>query len=345
MAPQLLVKPSDWVYTKKFLLAALIEGHTAVSLFLVISGFILTLGTLDSPLRSAVFFRNRALRILPMLLVLMLIGSYMTGHIDLIAFLQMLSPLGGGANLFLPWTALVWSISVEAQLYFLFPYVHQQLRKDNVRTLLMIVALTYLLRLAGLGLNADLKNLTYWTTLGHVEQFLAGAYAAWWMRNHATYGRGTKLAAVVVPLAIVTILYGFYRAGGFDCNRWWRIFFPSVEAAMWSAFVVVYVRMAHLLPRIVGEGLRRIGKISYSVYLLHMTVITIFSNRHWYLNVPGWVTASILLSTTLIYLPLTLIGSSLTFTLVEMPFLELRKKYVNPNPKPLAAGLSYASST
>lgn len=35
---------TDWVHTKNFLLASVIEGHTAVSLFLVISGFILTYG-------------------------------------------------------------------------------------------------------------------------------------------------------------------------------------------------------------------------------------------------------------------------------------------------------------
>ena len=59
-----------WLQPGNVLLAALAEGHTAVALFMVLSGFILTLGSLDDAVEYRPFIRNRLLRTYPLFLLL-----------------------------------------------------------------------------------------------------------------------------------------------------------------------------------------------------------------------------------------------------------------------------------
>ena len=80
---------TDWVHTRSFLLASVIEGHTAVALFLVISGFILTYGSLGRSISYRGFFWNRFLRLFPLffffmiipLLLLMQAAAVLTGAV------------------------------------------------------------------------------------------------------------------------------------------------------------------------------------------------------------------------------------------------------------------------
>ena len=57
-----------WLQPANPLLAALAEGHTAVSLFMVLSGFIFTIGALGRGISTAGFLRNRFLRTYPLFL-------------------------------------------------------------------------------------------------------------------------------------------------------------------------------------------------------------------------------------------------------------------------------------
>jgi len=54
---------SHWVSTENPLLAAIAEGHTAVALFMVLSGFIFTWGAWGHQVRYGAFVVNRVLRI------------------------------------------------------------------------------------------------------------------------------------------------------------------------------------------------------------------------------------------------------------------------------------------
>ncbi len=317
---------TEWIHSTQFFMATLIEGHTAVSLFLVISGFILTYGSLDSELNVKKFFANRALRILPLLGAVMLIGTWMLNYTDLILFLQRLTPLGGGLDLG-PWTGVAWSLAIEAQLYLMFPFIHAALRRGSVSVPLKILALTYLLRLGGLAAGVTLVNLTYWTTLGHIEQFLAGAVAAAVVRRYPP-GRWLGWLAPVWVLGIFAVLHEYHLLGGFHVDAWWRIFFPTVEAIMWTGLVVTWLEASRALPAFVSSVIKYVGEISYSIYLLHYPIVFILVNRHWYFK-PEDLTKGILLSATFIYLPAVLFASWLTYTLIEKPFLDLRRRYVS----------------
>jgi peptidoglycan/LPS O-acetylase OafA/YrhL len=79
-----------------------------------------------------------------------------------------------------------------------------------------------------------------------------------------------------------------------------------------------------------------VGEISYSIYLIHFIMVAIFIARGWYFNFAGRPTESILLTATVIMLPAVLAVSWLTYTVVERPFLDLRKRYMVAPGQPVA---------
>ena len=65
-----------WPKSESFLTALVFEGHTGVALFMVLSGFIFTIGTYGSDLNYWKFLRNRFLRTYPLFLFILIVGTY-----------------------------------------------------------------------------------------------------------------------------------------------------------------------------------------------------------------------------------------------------------------------------
>ncbi|MCW2524972.1 MAG: Acyltransferase, partial [Frankiales bacterium] len=63
-----------WPFSRNPLKTVIFEGHTGVALFMVLSGFIFTIGTLDREVFYGRFMANRFLRIYPLYLVLVFIA-------------------------------------------------------------------------------------------------------------------------------------------------------------------------------------------------------------------------------------------------------------------------------
>jgi uncharacterized membrane protein len=66
----------DWLFTANPLSALIIEGHTAVGLFMVLSGFIFTYGARGRDIAYWPFLKNRLLRIYPLYLFLIVVEIY-----------------------------------------------------------------------------------------------------------------------------------------------------------------------------------------------------------------------------------------------------------------------------
>jgi peptidoglycan/LPS O-acetylase OafA/YrhL len=326
---------ADWVHTRNFLLAPVIEGHTAVSLFLVISGFILTYGSLGRTISYRDFFWNRFLRIFPLFFfVLITAANAFRPQFQLLAFLTSVLQFGylGQGPIFAVWAGVAWSVSVEAHLYFLFPAIRHYLNSNRLWPLFRLAIVFWLVRLGALALGADVEDLTYWTALGRFDQFLAGGLLAWLLYR---YGIPPRLG-IFFPAALLgscAILYGFHLSGGFPARQSWRIAWPTVEAITWAIFVACYLGFARYLPRIVEFILQFLGRISYSLYFVHVVVISILAEKGWYFALPFLsVTQNILLTTTLLILPVVILISTLTYTAIEAPFLSMRRRYSGKEP-------------
>ncbi len=328
-------QPDDWPHTGNPLLAALLEGHSAVALFLVISGFILTYGSLGRNIRWPEFYRNRLLRIFPLYLFVLFTGA--NSFPQKFKFPEFLSSLfqfgylAGGLS-FGEWTGVTWSIAVEAHLYLLFPAVLHYLNAGRLWALLRLAVLVWLVRFAAVSMGAGMLDVTYWTVLGRTDQFLGGAILAWLVHRYGM-PRSLRWFFPVAAAGVVGVLWGFHESGGWPGHQEWRILWPIAEASIWTAFVAGYLAVAPLLPRFADSALRYLGKVSYSVYLIHVPVITILATKSWFLNISGASAfGNTLLTAIFEVLPVSVAFASLTWSVIEEPFLAMRRRYGQSQP-------------
>ena len=319
-----------WLQPANPLLAALAEGHTAVSLFMVLSGFILTYGSLDAAVDWRGFVRNRLLRTYPLFLLLVFAGLAATPTaFDLRAVAQTVGGLANlpGALVAPPFTSMLWTIAIEWQFYVLFPLLLAVLKPAWTRGLLGMLAVLLLFRAFAVLAGGNAREIGYFTILGRLDQFLVGMWAAWLFRMRPlSRAQGGALAGAALAGAVLA-LWAFNSAGGWPTAPAWKIAWPTLEAILWAAFVVGYVDIANAATGSWSRWVARIGEISYSIYLVHFVVIHTLLQLGWRHAFTGRPVVDALLNTVLVALPLTLAISTLTYRWVERPFLRLRGRY------------------
>jgi peptidoglycan/LPS O-acetylase OafA/YrhL len=91
---------------------------------------------------------------------------------------------------------------------------------------------------------------------------------------------------------------------------------------------VCYASFGKIIPKAVSWCLASVGKISYSIYLLHFAVIFLVKRAFAIPHIIQQTQINALLVSAFLVLPITLLLSLLTYSVIENPFLGLRKKYV-----------------
>jgi peptidoglycan/LPS O-acetylase OafA/YrhL len=321
----------NWLPADNILLAALAEGHTAVSLFMVLSGFIFTYGAHAAEVIYGGFVYNRILRIFPLFLFIYISSIYLFpesySFLGLLQGVLLQSNLPGSAYVE-PFTALFWTIAVEFQFYLLFPFLLRFQRHYGRRYLLLVIVLLLTMRLIGLALGANARDFSYATIVGRLDQFILGMLLALLFRAHPRHPlAGPGLLATLA--ALIGALAWFHWLGGYPAVAWYKIIWPTVEGALWAAFMYCYLALFKESRGAPGRLLARVGEISYSLYLTHLIVVQIVLRLNLVLGWAGQdVVANALLTTLLIVLPLAVVLASLTYHIVEKPFLDLRRAYL-----------------
>ena len=332
-----------WLQSNNPLLAAVAEGHTAVALFMVLSGFILTYGSLDTDVEWRGFIRNRLLRTYPLFLLLVFAG--VCAFPQQFAWLPFLQTVFGFANLpgalvAPPFTSMLWTIAVEWQFYVLFPLLVLVLKPAWTRNLLGMVAVLLVFRVFAVLSGGNPRDLAYLTIFGRLDQFLIGMWAAWFFRAHPLSRRQGGALAGTALVAIVVVLWRFNAAGGWPTQAAWKLVWPTCEGVLWAAFVIGYVDLANAAKGLWSRALARIGEISYSIYLIHYMVISTMVKFALPVAFSGRVAIDALLNTLLFALPATLLLATLTYRFVELPFLRLRGRYHRDLPAQASASAS-----
>lgn len=324
--------PANWPRTGNPFSALVIEGHTAVSLFFLLSGFVFTVGSLKKKLNYVGFYRNRLLRTYPLFLFFLILGiAFNSESFDFFALLQTLffmansdSAINGGA-----FTYVFWSIAVEWHFYLLFPLLLLAVQRWGWQALLSLILIFLLLRIAAYFAGADMRNLSYYSIAGRIDQFLLGMLAGVYYRDHFVAGKRLDYVAIGGAGLVLVLLYGFNRLGGGAVNNYLWIFWPTLEAAAWGIFLIGYLSIARHFYDWVGKALVAVGTISYSIYMGHYVVLDYFLRRDWdsllRLSDP---LATAVLNTLVLMLPLVLLLAGLTYFCVERPFLQRRRKYM-----------------
>jgi peptidoglycan/LPS O-acetylase OafA/YrhL len=320
-----------WVYSRNPFIALIEEGHTAVAMFMVLSGFVLSVGALGRDIQYGPFLKNRALRIYPLFIVVALTGvAAQPTRYSVLAFTQSLLFQANfqGALSADPFSTMFWTVAVEFQFYLAFPFMHRFLECDGARWALSLIALAMLLRAAAvLTGSSTLQEIYYWHIVGRIDQFLLGMLAA---RVYQRYKSATlpwgwlTLLAVCIMLAAIT---AFNQLGGWVSLAWWKVVWPTVEGAVWATVIVCYVAFASHVPRWLSVPLSRIGTLSYSMYLLNLACIYALPRLSLYQLGPHPNRQSQFYVAGVV-LPVLLACSALAYYAIERPFLQLRVKYL-----------------
>ncbi len=325
----------------------------AVNVFFVLSGYLIARPFVrayldgDGVPRVGRYLRNRALRIVPaywaVLTVLLLIygtvGSGFWGVLGTYAFLQ---------NLFLiPARGLfmqTWSVIVEVGFYLLMPVAAIALtaltRRADRRARLRVLAVTLtvvwlasaLLRNAVPETIGPFDKLQF-LSLSFLWSFVPGIALATielsTLRDRCARIRALPFALLAVAVAGYGALMALHAAPGLE--RSWAVILASTLA---SAAIVAAPLMLQWSDRpcwrwLDNRPLHWIGLRSYSLYLVHVTVIEELRDPVFDLA-SGWPAFALLLA---LGLPASLLLSHLTYELVERPFLQRRLPWRKPAPE------------
>lgn len=307
-------------------LALFDEGHTGVALFMTLSGYLFAKLLNGHKVHFPTFVLNRALRLLPLLLLVMLaVGVIRWRHGQ---------PLGDYAwslvlGLVYPsWPNGGWSIAVELHFYLLLPVLLAASARWRLAAL-AVVGAALLLRWWLHASTGEVHTWSYWTLVGRIDQFALGILL--FHGRHWVAGR--HLVAGSVAGVFVAAYWLFDASGGFygmpsypSPSRWW-ILWPTIEGAAWAALVAWYDSSFEHGRGPFSRFVARLGTYSYSIYLLHVFVVFDLArwvHEHvwdlsrfevaWLWSLPAFV--------------LMAIPGYLSYRFVEAPFLRLRRPYL-----------------
>jgi peptidoglycan/LPS O-acetylase OafA/YrhL len=312
------------------------QGHTGVALFMVISGMILSLIAGDKKIIVSKFYLNRILRIYPLFCFVVTLGYFTTPDprptsvgID---YLMALLPISNLYRLqYGTFGGHLWTIAVELQFYLLFPFLLIFRRRYGNAYILGLIGFVVLLRAGVFFLFAGtVHQLSYFSIFGSIDLFLIGMLAGYFymsIRSDNLFNQWWMLPACFVLVNIV--IYGVFRHRSFfnvdylgittdsiSRSAIW-IFWPTVQALMWSSFVIAYLRSP--LPIPFSSALATAGRYSYSMYVWHIFVL--LGLQKYFL----WMTPYTY--GFFVALPATIALSAASYHLIEKPFLEMRTKY------------------
>ncbi|MGE3619497.1 MAG: acyltransferase family protein [Acidimicrobiia bacterium] len=318
-------------------------GHLPVSLFIVISGFSLTLAPSRNDDRTtagaADFFRRRAVRIVPpywaalavsCLTIILYTGKhsefYVTAKTVVVYGLLLQdtfeAPVPNGA---------FWSIAVEWHIYFFFPLLLWMTRRWGQRW--MVAATT--VAVVGIYVAATEVGGFFEKFLRFSPQYLLlfvfGVVAARALRSSAVRPGAAPVTAVVGSIAVLLLLclgspsslveqfFWVDLAFGFVCAVW---LFAMATGSFPRASAVLSLRPMVWL-----------GRFSYSTYLIHVPVLGV---THFAVALPvGGTKLQEFLILVLVGLPATLVASYVLYQFVERPSAErtstLGRKWVEAN--------------
>jgi peptidoglycan/LPS O-acetylase OafA/YrhL len=313
------------------------QGHTAVQLFMVISGMILAIITYEKDIDPLKFYWNRTLRIYPLFLLVVSLGYFSTPDprptstgLD---FLMAMLPISNLYRLqFGPFGGHLWSIPVELQFYLLFPLLLILLRRFGTAYYVGLIGFMLLIRGMLFYLNQTVHQLSFFTLFGALDVFMIGnlagiAYKEKKVRLNSPYW--TMLTFIAANL-IIWFLFSHAAFFHFDYNgvtndgishHWLWVVWPTIQGVMWAIVLLAYLQSN---IRIFGSTLlAKLGRYSYSMYVWHTLIILLV------LKTPLTALTPYLLG-VLVVLPITVIFSALSYHLVEAPFLSMRVIYGCP---------------
>jgi len=320
-------------------------GRLGVGLFFVLSGFLITYLLLEEKgkfgdVDTKKFYLRRIFRIWPIYFPVIILSFFVFPHIDLLNFAGTNERLGTHVAerltlmfLVLPnfafvlydlpyWCAQSWSIGVEEQFYYLWPWLIKY-PKRRIPIILLFLAITALLLYTGLyflDTNKEAENAIITTFLGQfrIQTMALGGFCAWLIYNEKTkildfiFRKDTQ----IITYALLAVLFfsGFHFTG-----------FLEVYAVFFGIFVLNVSSNPHSIISLENPFMNHVGKISYGLYMYHVFVIVFLINvlgKY----APQLTGAGYQIVIYILTLACSVLVASLSYSYFEKPLLAFKDK-------------------
>jgi rhamnosyltransferase len=313
-----------------FPLSLLTEGHTGVALFMVLSGYLFARLLDGKNIIYKHFIWNRFLRLAPLLLVVIAyigLRKYLSGE-EIFPYIK--SILAGVVKPTLPNGG--WSITTEFHFYLMLPILLFATRKWKY-SLLLVLAVSIVIKAVLHQELGEIHELSYWTIVGRIDQFLLGILA-FQFRKHIA---GKHWLVFCGFLAFACFYWYFDALGGFFKNpsypspsQIW-VYMPAIEGLAYGTLIAWYDNSFEHSTGIASRFIALIGTYSYSIYLLHFFFVFDMASA---INLDVMELSNtylVVLFSVLCFLFMVPVAF-LSYRYVESPFLRFRTKYIKDNP-------------
>ncbi len=345
----------DIPFLPPFIKSFITAGYSGVTLLFALSAFLLfqpyskSLVTGLTPSWKK-FYMRRALRILPMYLLMVIISIPVLQNYKY--SLMALNIFWGvnGPDLH-PFSTAWWAIYTEVQFYVVLPLIGFLLVHNKKLYLIVLsiiyVALYSLIFLIGYlllinnlfnSVNSEIIGRLILSFLGQGFIFIIGGFTSWFFIYHGESIKSRLLkspfftkagdSVLVVLLLFLGLLLWITDDVGYYKMETHYPFWHIIEAMLWCGFILGLLLLPLKFKKVISNGFfKQIGKISYSIYLLHYPILV-----YGYLAIQKVSAANHLpvpsKGVLVIIIFIVCIGvSALTYQFIEKPFLEKKQHF------------------
>lgn len=325
----------------------LIGGNTGVTLFFVLSGFLLSLPWLkrlrdpSAPVPSVRnYYLARFLRIVPLYYAAILWAVIDTGAWS--AGLRAVAFIPIGFDMF-PYSVVWWTLATEVQFYLLLPLLFWLPTLGQAgKAVLSVLCLVWLCAYIWIFVFEGMGPLSskYWVTkalYARLPAFLVGILSAWLYlgfapkltqcsRSLALRFAGTLLV-IAALMGLGLLLQRVAVMGDRQAEVQWHIH-HFWEALVWALLVLALLFLQPLGKAIMANRpMAILGKLSYSIYLNHVPILffMIYSTRET-MGAEAYFSSSLMYLVPLAGLIASVALAFCSYRLIELPFLNLKHK-------------------
>jgi peptidoglycan/LPS O-acetylase OafA/YrhL len=325
----------------KLLVMPFLFGHFAVNLFIVLSGYCLMLPVIrnGNKLRGSLkdYFIKRSIRILPpyyfamfisLILIFTVIGNPTHTAWDLsipvsipniITHVLLLQNILGDSKI----NYVFWSVSVEWQIYFLFPVLIVAFNKfGNIKTSIVV---SFLACIAMFLLSfTPIKVISGGISVHYVALFCFGMLAAQLaedvsVKHFLAKVRDYQIIIVLIISLLLTVVLQNLHSLGFIKEVFADVFFGLIIGFF---LIVLALDKLDIIYRILSLNfLSKIGIFAYSIYLIHAPFLQLLSV--YFIAPLGLSPLNSLLVFYFAGFPIILLISYLFYRIAEKPVVDL----------------------
>jgi peptidoglycan/LPS O-acetylase OafA/YrhL len=330
-------------------------GTSGLDLFFILSGFLITYlllfeQSVEGSISAPKFYMRRILRLWPVYFIIILlghvIGVWATDFFDPRNDNPIIQQQYWGRTLFIALllphitylkyhpvsviTAHTWSIGVEEQFYWGWPWVVKLVRKRLVPLMVMLIVLSFISEFIyfylydhkwliasyrWISITSSINAFFYWSRAGY---FALGGLLAYCFLNR----EGVR-KYICHPVSLVAACMG-----AFIFTYWLKVIVCSgmLLACSYAIIVGNVIWRGNPFRGLTMRALGYVGKISYGVYMYHpMLLIGILAVNHkWGFPVSGFIPN---LSIFIICIAAAVTIATISYKYIEQPFLRHRSKY------------------